>query len=324
LSTTFDDLLETAVKANRKKLKVINYGIIPAAATEYNTVEGDDTVVFNLLGSVNGVTEFAADDESRLEYMYSLHPNNDPEKHPQAKLLYQFLRGKKLLFIGSGMPQWLMRFMIRVLSGTRLRNKEISEYVIDKSMRTDSGLQFFLSELGSNVILVDETQMHDALKFVDILYDRWQENRDHVIEILDGSVFLSYNKNDRSATVELCRSLQAGGVKVWYDESDLEVGRHEENIKNNIKLSRIFVPVISDRILAMTDADSYARRVEWNFAKVKTEFESDPEKFAVFPIIVDKTAKTDERIPEFMRKNAIRYYPDEKAEIFDSIKNYLN
>jgi TIR domain len=67
---------------------------------------------------------------------------------------------------------------------------------------------------------------------------------------LDGAsqraVFLSYASEDADAAKQICASLRAAGVEVWFDQSELRGGdAWDAAIRQQIKACALFIPIIS-------------------------------------------------------------------------------
>ena len=60
------------------------------------------------------------------------------------------------------------------------------------------------------------------------------------------AVFLSYASQDAGAALQICEALRAGGIEVWFDQSELRGGdAWDASIRHQIRDCALFVPVIS-------------------------------------------------------------------------------
>jgi TIR domain len=60
------------------------------------------------------------------------------------------------------------------------------------------------------------------------------------------AVFLSYASQDAEAARRICKALRAGGVEVWFDQSELRGGDAWDHlIRRQIKSCAPFIPLIS-------------------------------------------------------------------------------
>jgi hypothetical protein len=109
------------------------------------------------------------------------------------------------------------------------------------------------------------------------------------------SVFLSYASEDRAAARSLRDALEAAGVDVWYDESELGGGdAWDKKIRGQIRDCTFFMPVVSARTEARKEG--YFRR-EWRLAVDRTHDMADDVLFLV-PVAIDGTDQASARVPE--------------------------
>ena len=110
-----------------------------------------------------------------------------------------------------------------------------------------------------------------------------------------GSVFLSYASQDAEAAARICEALQAVGVKVWLDKSELRGGdAWDAQIKKRIHDCALFIPVIS----AHTNARSEGYfRGEWTLATRRLLNIAQDAAFLV-PVVIDGTREADARVPD--------------------------
>src|SRR6202158_2916675 len=79
-----------------------------------------------------------------------------------------------------------------------------------------------------------------------------------------GAVFLSYASQDTEAAKRICDALRAGGIEVWFDQSELRGGDiWDTTIRRQIKTCRLFIPVISRNTHAREEGYF---RLEWKLA----------------------------------------------------------
>src|ERR1700689_3090120 len=109
------------------------------------------------------------------------------------------------------------------------------------------------------------------------------------------AVFLSYASQDAEAARRICEALRAGGVEVWFDQSELRGGdAWDHRIREQIHDCRLFIAVIS----AHTEArdEGYFRR-EWKLAVDRTHDMAEDRAFLV-PVAVDGTSERGTSVPE--------------------------
>ena len=79
------------------------------------------------------------------------------------------------------------------------------------------------------------------------------------------AVFLSYASQDAEAARRIADALRAGGIEVWFDQSELRGGDvWDRQIRKQIHDCALFIPIISAP--AGASADCSARRPSWNGA----------------------------------------------------------
>jgi TolB-like protein/tetratricopeptide (TPR) repeat protein len=113
------------------------------------------------------------------------------------------------------------------------------------------------------------------------------------------AIFLSYASQDAEAARRICDALQALGLEVWFDRSELRGGdAWDASIRRQIKECALFVPVISANTQAREEG--YFRR-EWNLAVSRTMDMADDKPF-LLPVVIDATMDVSARVPEKFRE----------------------
>jgi TolB-like protein/Flp pilus assembly protein TadD len=113
------------------------------------------------------------------------------------------------------------------------------------------------------------------------------------------AIFLSYASEDGEAARRICEALRAGGIEVWFDQSELRGGdAWDQHIRNQIRESVLFLAVIS----AHTNQrdEGYFRR-EWKLAVDRTDDMASDKPF-LLPVVVDGTSTAAARVPEKFRQ----------------------
>ena len=122
-----------------------------------------------------------------------------------------------------------------------------------------------------------------------------------------GAVFLSYASQDAEAARRVCDALRAGGIEVWFDQSELRGGdAWDQKIRRQIRECALFMALIS----AHTDArpEGYFRR-EWRLAVDRTQDMADDEPF-LLPVVIDDTSDATARVPDRYRQAQWTRLPD--------------
>jgi TolB-like protein len=113
------------------------------------------------------------------------------------------------------------------------------------------------------------------------------------------AVFLSYASQDAEAAQRLCNELRAGGVEVWFDQSELRGGdAWDALIRRQIRGCYLFVPIISAN--TQSREEGYFRR-EWNLAVARTLDMAEGRAF-LLPIVIDDTSDSQAMVPEKFRE----------------------
>ena len=112
-------------------------------------------------------------------------------------------------------------------------------------------------------------------------------------------MFLSYASEDAAAAQRICEALRAGGIEVWFDQSELRGGdAWDRAIRQQIHDCALFVPVISRH--THERLEGYFRR-EWKLAVDRTHDMAEIKAFLV-PVVVDDTPERDPAVPEKFRE----------------------
>ncbi len=109
------------------------------------------------------------------------------------------------------------------------------------------------------------------------------------------AVFLSYASQDAEAAARICAALRAGGLEVWFDQSELRGGdAWDQKIRRQIRECALFIPIISAH--AQARPEGYFR-IEWRLADLRTHQMGRSRPFIV-PACVDDTPETDADVPD--------------------------
>jgi TolB-like protein len=118
---------------------------------------------------------------------------------------------------------------------------------------------------------------------------------------------LSYASQDAAAARRVCEALRAGGIEVWFDQSELRGGdAWDQKIRRQIRSCALFVPVISKTTSAR--GEGYFR-LEWKLAVDRSHLMASDQPFLV-PVVIDATAESAARVPEEFRAVQWTRLPD--------------
>jgi TolB-like protein len=113
------------------------------------------------------------------------------------------------------------------------------------------------------------------------------------------AVFISYASQDAGAARRICDALRAGGINVWFDQSELRGGdAWDTSIRQQIKDCALFIAVISTQ--TQEREEGYFRR-EWNLAASRT-LDMAHDRAFLLPVVIDATPDASARVPEKFRE----------------------
>ncbi len=114
-----------------------------------------------------------------------------------------------------------------------------------------------------------------------------------------GAVFLSYASQDCEAASRICDALRAGGIEVWFDQSELRGGDvWDQKIRHEIRDCSLFIAVISAN--AASRREGYFR-LEWDLADQRSHMMARSRVFVV-PVCLDTTTEAAADIPESFKR----------------------
>jgi len=109
------------------------------------------------------------------------------------------------------------------------------------------------------------------------------------------AVFLSYASQDAAAAQRLCEGLQAAGVEVWFDATELSGGDvWDRTIRTRIGECAVFVPLISAHTQARLEGYF---RLEWRLAEQRSHLMAKARRF-LLPVCLDDTPQKGAQVPD--------------------------
>jgi hypothetical protein len=225
----------------------------------------------------------------------------------RPKLLFDALRDDHLLLLGCRLPDWLARFFLRAAKNERLSSpRQTVEYLIDPMAARDPALKAFLADFSpaTRVVSLEPTVFCAELR------SRWSQRHPSgvaqapsapvVPRAIEGAVFISYSSQDTDAVQGLARELDAAGIDVWFDRSELRGGDDwERSIRRGVDTSSLFMPVISRATQDPDRRRDYFWR-EWMAADERARGMAPDEPFLV-PVVIDDTPKYGDWLPDRFR-----------------------
>lgn len=275
-----------------------------------------DPVVFQLFGRSSATPDTSAlTDEEILEFVTALQ---NPERRP--KKLFDELKQHHLLLIGTGFPDWLARFFLRLLKDEplSLSTNRTAEYLAEaETADTGSRLAFFLDRFSHKTRLCP---CASAPAFIDELHRRWQADQASQDDAPPGGVFISYSRDDLPAVQKIASKLKDAGIPHWFDQQELQPGDpFWRVIERNIAISSVFLPVLSATTRRRTEGHTGDRREigfwhEWLHAVDCLAGDGIPLRHVV-PLVVDSTFDAHEDyLPEPFQQRNIAHAPGGEAD----------
>jgi hypothetical protein len=268
-------------------------------------------LVFHLLGRLSAVPDYAITDEDVLEFMYSLQSETR-----RPALLFDELKRRHLLIIGSSFSGWLARFFIRIAKRERLTQARMkTDIVADQSVQDDPNLVYFLQHFSARTKVFPG----GGPEFVRELHRRWTERHPPAVpasaapvpaslrDMARDAVFLSYASEDLGVVERIKEELERAGVDAWFDKRELTLGDDwDGKIERNIKNCSFFIPVISRHTVVRTRGYFWK---EWRLAERVAMEMAEGVKF-ILPVAIDDTAATDPTLLDSFRKTQWTRLPE--------------
>ena len=135
------------------------------------------------------------------------------------------------------------------------------------------------------------------------------------------AVFFSYASQDAEVAKNLCETLRAAGIEVWFDRSELRGGDSwDAKIRKQIKECSLFMPLISANTQARLEGYF---RLEWKLAEDRSYMMAKGKPFIV-PVAIDATNEHDSQVPDaFLRVQWTRLSDAEEPAFAARIKDLL-
>ncbi|HTB62631.1 MAG TPA: toll/interleukin-1 receptor domain-containing protein [Opitutales bacterium] len=289
ISTTVDSLLADAVEKVRKKRPVEM--AFPDADFDDDKLQYAGSAVYHILGMATSYSRFAVTEGNMLEFMHDLMTNKE-----KAKNLINKLRSSHLLILGVTFPDWLARFLLRLVrEGPLWNERPMTEVIVDGGRSPPDFVRFLRKFSPENTVVMTDISPVD---FVRELHRRWMEKYGSTelppppgsepADMASGSIFISYAREDRDAAMRLVKELTAKNLEVWVDQLNLNPGdAFNEKIRKHINNCSAFVAVLSRN--TEDQQPRYWRR-EWYEAKEKSKHYTATDCGFIFPVVVDDSA----------------------------------
>ena len=253
ISTTFDPLM-------CQVFEQVHPGFTPQRNTmEFHPSNPRDLThslprpfLYQILGTHNTYPYFAVWEEDYIEYLCGLLMAQD-----NLRVLFDQLRNRDLILIGSPFSDWIVRFFLRIAKGKRFsepRDHQRFDYVADDPVSiAPPTIFFFERQVGSTRIIPG-----DPCLFAAELARRWRERYgvaaqgDFLERLSDdlprGAVFISYSRDDLGSASRFAQGLLASQVPVWMDKGRITAGEnYERSLEHAVKNdASFFISLISN------------------------------------------------------------------------------
>lgn len=266
----------------------------PVLPTDWRDRPGEVYVLY-LFGKSLSVPMCAIHEEDILEYAHDIIASH-------SLVPNQFLNELEklnLLLIGCNFPDWLSRFVLRLLRNVRLSGQKSRREWLVEELKAEDTLTCFLRSYSTETEVLSQLP---PLQFVEELHSRWLAAR-------GGSAagtpspgnstprpstlfFISYSrKTDLPQAEKFFNFLIGLGVsenEIWFDRQTIDPGQDFGNrILEGIEGCRYFLPLVS--VEAVSREEAFVFR-EWKKANFRNEAIN---RDFLIPVIIDPEFEPD-------------------------------
>jgi hypothetical protein len=316
VQTTFDSYFAQALSQAGHIPETFAYAPNQVADIPAGFPDFEKPLLYHLLGKLKPTPSCVVCDEDLLEYLNALQ-----SRHIQPERLFQAMESSHLLLIGTGLPDWLCRLLLRITKRQRLsQERDYLEIIVGAETVSSPALPQFLGAYSSRSFVFPGT----ACEFICELQSRWPANltrQGHQKPVnpspapcaasnqalrKPAPVFISYAREDLPFAAALHKSLAAEGVDAWFDMRQLEAGdEYELQITEQIKQAAHFVPIIS--LNTQRRLRGWFRR-EWSLAADLAREFADGYPFLI-PILLDNISEQELAVPpRFKAAHIVRQF----------------
>lgn len=272
--------------------------------------------VFNVFGSLLNTVDPALSEEDMLEYTGYFK-----EKIKNATNIINALKNKNLLFLGCDFPDWMVRFILRLLSNEPMHDWGSKRTIIVVNDMSDVRKKQYEFLKNYDVVTYDG----NTKDFVEELSSRWKQKNPSSVK--NKMIFLSYTVKDKDAVENLKKAIEGiNNVTCWYDNREIVPGDDfKTEIAKNIKSADLFIPLISAN--SLMHKDGYVQ-LEWFTADNVNTFrkiDGNTGKY-LMPVVIDDTNPYDNNVPKYFSELSIGKVPagNPGEEFINHVKETLN
>jgi hypothetical protein len=316
-TAVYNNVLENNLAEVRKQNPTsINFSINEPFSDSNDLERLQEPFVFNVFGSLLNTVDPALSEEDMLEYTGYFK-----EKMKNATNLINALKNKNLLFLGCAFPDWMVRFILRLLSNEPMHDWGARRTII--VVNDPSDLRNMQYDFLKNYDVV--TYEGNTNDFVNELIKQWKQK--NPLSIKNKMVFLSYTIKDKEAVENLKKAIEGiNHVTCWYDNREIIAGDDfKTEIAKNIKSADLFIPLISAN--SLMHKDGYVQ-LEWFTADNVNTFrkiDGKTEKY-LMPVVIDETNPYDTNVPKYFSELSIGKVPSGNPgqEFINQLRDTLN
>jgi hypothetical protein len=242
-----------------------------------------EPIVFNIFGTIvkPPYNDCAITDENYIELIVKLQEqSNTPNS--SFNTLFNFLKQNNLLIIGGSFPDWLMRFLIRLISVKRYTQSN-QKLIADSDTLCKIEFANFLKQYKGQIITHHDDPFKSTEDFINALYSAMTGGEGTNKPRYKEKVFISFISDDRSIAEQLHKAFTEKGVPTFFDEKKIFAGTNFENvIKPEIQNCDFFLPVITNHsIQERIDITRYVYK-EWTLANFRRQAKEDATSTSTF------------------------------------------
>ena len=316
-TAVYDNVLENQISHVKNHSPAsINFSINELFSDCGDLEKLNEPFVFNVFGSLLNTVDPALSEEDMLEYTGFFK-----EKMNIAPNIINALKNKNLLFLGCTFPEWMIRFILRLLSNEPMHDWGTKRTIIIVNDQSDFRNRQY-NFLKNYDVVTYEGNTND---FVQELSNKWKQKNPQ--QVKTKMVFLSYTLNDKEAVETLKKAIEnIRNVTCWYDNREIIAGDDfKTEIAKNIKSADLFIPLISAN--SLMHKDGYVQ-IEWFTADNVNTFrkiDGNKNKY-LMPIVIDDTNPYDNNVPKYFSELSIGKVPhgNPDQEFLNQVKETLN
>lgn len=275
ITTSFIPIVEqTMEKVWGTDLKVLTFNNNPAENDDINNASDlKKPTVYYMFGRVGDTRphRYVVTDQDMLDFCSSWLSSEDSRK--PYKLIRE-LKDKFLLMLGTDYSDWLFRFIwYSVRKESELKNE--NNDMISNNVELEESFRKFMLRNKTYLKNNPEEVIRQIQERMECQYAKNPLLKNKIMNRIitkfsypeeKSDIFLSYSRRDAEFTEKLYDALTQKGFNVWYDKNNLtDGGKFMKEIKQAIKTTRFFIPILSHNVEAEKN-DDHVYRYEWEFA----------------------------------------------------------